>query len=348
MLLAAHSSLPPPAQRRHLPKREAGIPSPLLTPSPRGFLRGRVLFSLRAGPNADGRRTPRSDTEVRRSSKRAWERSWNAQDVGTAAVVSSMHALCLFAPSTFSWAALWTAAGLYILTGLLGITLSFHRNLAHRSFRLPKWLEYTFAYMGVHALQGNSLDWVSTHRFHHQHCDADGDPHSPIEGFWFSHMTWLFDTGSLAQRCGERDNVGDLEKQRFYRFLPQTYILHPAALALLLYKFGGFPYLVWGMGVRIVWVYHITWLVNSACHVWGRQAWNTGDLSRNNWWVALLAFGEGWHNNHHAFEYSARHGLEWWEIDVTWYVVRLLQALSLATNVRLPTRAHMEKMRLQA
>ncbi|EOY25831.1 Fatty acid desaturase 5 [Theobroma cacao] len=168
------------------------------------------------------------------------------------------------------------------------------------------------------SLAGNPIDWVSTHRYHHQFCDSDRDPHSPIEGFWFSHMSWLFDTDTVVERCGEPTNVGDLRQQPFYKFLQGTYILHPIALGVLLYALGGFPFLVWGMGVRIVWVYHITWLVNSACHVWGKQAWNTGDLSRNNWWVALLAFGEGWHNNHHAFEYSARHGLEWWQLDMTW------------------------------
>ncbi|KAG5537541.1 hypothetical protein RHGRI_024859 [Rhododendron griersonianum] len=107
---------------------------------------------------------------------------------------------------------------------------------------------------------------------------------------------------------------------------------------------GGFREAALLQGVRIVWVYHITWLVNSACHVWGKQAWNTGDLSRNNWWVALLAFGEGWHNNHHAFEYSARHGLEWWQIDMTWYAVRFFQAIGLATDVKLPTEAQKERM----
>nr|UDV78656.1 fatty acid desaturase 5.2 [Perilla frutescens] len=175
-------------------------------------------------------------------------------------------------------------------------------------------------------LQGNPIDWVSTHRHHHQFCDSEKDPHSPLEGFWFSHMSWMFDTKTIVERCGEPNNVGDLEKQPFYKFIEKTYIFHSVALGALLYSMGGFPYIVWGMrgpfdsgpkGVRIVWVYHITWLVNSACHVWGKQAWNTGDLSRNNWWVAMLAFGEGWHNNHHAFEYSARHGLEWWQIDMT-------------------------------
>ncbi|GFP88960.1 palmitoyl-monogalactosyldiacylglycerol delta-7 desaturase chloroplastic [Phtheirospermum japonicum] len=285
-----------------------------------------------------------SDVVVKRKKKVFLGRKRNPIDVATIGVVVFMHMLCVLAPLTFNWGAFWVAVGLYVITGLLGITLSFHRNLSHRSFKLPKWLEYFFAYCGVQALQGNPIDWVSTHRYHHQFCDSDKDPHSPLEGFWFSHVTWLFDTYTVVQRCGEPNNVGDLEKQQFYKFVQSTYIIHPIALGLLLYALGGFPYIVWGMGVRIVWVYHITWLVNSACHVWGKQAWNTGDLSRNNWWVAVLAFGEGWHNNHHAFEYSARHGLEWWQIDMTWYVVGLLKAIGLATHVKLPTAAHKLKL----
>ncbi|EEF44805.1 delta 9 desaturase, putative [Ricinus communis] len=290
-----------------------------------------------------GRRILLSDVVVKRERNVFLGRKWNLLDIATAGVVLAMHLLSLFAPFYFNWSAFWVAFGLYVITGLLGITLSFHRNLSHRSFKLPKWLEYLFAYCGVQALQGNPIDWVSTHRYHHQFCDSERDPHSPIEGFWYSHMSWLFDTNSIIKRCGEPNNVGDLEKQPFYKFIQQTYILHPIALATLLYAVGGFPFLVWGMGVRIIWVFHITWLVNSACHVWGKQEWNTGDLSRNNWWVALLAFGEGWHNNHHAFEYSARHGLEWWQIDMTWYVVRLLEAIGLATDVKVPNETQKQK-----
>ncbi|PRQ50632.1 putative acyl-CoA desaturase [Rosa chinensis] len=287
-----------------------------------------------------------SDVIVKRPRFLFKGRKWNSKDLATAGVVVGMHVLSLFAPFQFNWGAFWVAASLYVVTGLFGITLSFHRNLSHRSFKLPKWLEYLFAYFGAQALQGSPIDWVCTHRYHHQFCDSEKDPHSPVEGFWYSHMSWLFDTNSVAERCGGLDNVGDLQKQPFYQFLKATYIAHPIALGVLLYAMGGFPFIVWGMGVRIIWVYHITWLVNSACHVWGEKAWKTGDLSRNNWWVALLAFGEGWHNNHHAFEYSARHGLDWWQLDMTWYVVRLLQAIGLATDVKVPTEVQKQRMAL--
>ncbi|XP_019184700.1 PREDICTED: palmitoyl-monogalactosyldiacylglycerol delta-7 desaturase, chloroplastic-like [Ipomoea nil] len=319
----------------------------------KGIIGGRafpIVMAAAAVPVPDGAKDsgfgkiPFSDVEVKRPRNVFSGRQWNSLDVATAAVLAAMHVLCLFAPFTFSWGAFWVAFWLYVITGLLGITLSFHRNLSHRSFKLPKWLEYFCAYCGVQALQGNPIDWVSTHRYHHQFCDTERDPHSPYEGFWFSHMNWLFDTNAIVEKCGRPANVGDLEKQPFYKFIEKTYIIHPILLAALLYAVGGFPYIVWGMGVRIVWVNHITWFVNSVCHVWGSQPWNTGDLSRNNWWVAILGFGEGWHNNHHAFEYSARHGLEWWQVDMTWYVVKAMEAVGLATDIKLPTEVHMQKL----
>ncbi|XP_051135674.1 palmitoyl-monogalactosyldiacylglycerol delta-7 desaturase, chloroplastic-like [Andrographis paniculata] len=273
-------------------------------------------------------------------------RSRFLSEKATVGVIIGMHLLCLWAPFTFTWGAFWVAVGLYFITGLLGITLSYHRNLSHRSFKIPKWLEYSFAYCGAQALQGSPIDWVSTHRYHHQFSDSDKDPHSPREGFWFSHVGWLFDTRYIIQRNEKPSNVGDLEQQGFYRFIKSTYGVHPLLLGGLLYAMGGASYIVWGMGVRIVWVYHITWLVNSACHVWGRRVWNTGDSSRNNWWVAVVAFGEGWHNNHHAFQYSARHGLEWWQFDMTWYAVRLLQAAGFATHVKLPAAAHKKRLNM--
>jgi stearoyl-CoA desaturase (delta-9 desaturase) len=153
-------------------------------------------------------------------------------------------------------------------------------------------------------------------------------------------MGWLFDNAYQIEKNRDRKNVEDLRKQPFYMFIRKTYALHLIASGVVLYALGGLPFLTWGMGVRVVAVYHFTFLVNSACHVWGNQVWNTNDLSRNNWWVAMLTFGEGWHNNHHAFEYSARQGLEWWQYDPTWYVIWFLESIGLATNVKLPKEAH--------
>lgn len=275
-------------------------------------------------------------------------RHWSPKDVLLAGFLLLVHGLCLLAPFTFTWKAFGMFMLLYLITGMLGITLSYHRNLSHKSFTLPKWLEYTFAYCGVLAMQGDPLEWVSSHRYHHQHCDTNRDPHSPYEGFWYSHMGWLLDYKTTIGRVGARANIADMAKDPFYKFLAKTYAIHPILFAVALYAWGGPPVFIWGVVVRTVWVYHITWLVNSASHVWGSQAWNTGDLSRNNWWVAALAFGEGWHNNHHAFEYSARHGLEWWQLDPTWYCVLALEKIGLATKVKLPTKDHMERLALKS
>ncbi|KAF9621749.1 hypothetical protein IFM89_027603 [Coptis chinensis] len=272
---------------------------------------------------------------------------WEMKDLLYVSAVLLMHVLCLFAPFTFNWNAFWLGVVHYILCGLFGVTLCYHRGLSHGSFKLPKYLEYLFAYFGMLALQGDPIFWVSTHRYHHKFTDTEADPHSPVEGFWFSHMGWIFDDNYLVQKGENYVNVGDLVRQRYYRFLETTVVIHVYLHAALLYMLGGFPFVVWGKGVSTVWGYHVTFSVNSVCHIWGHQAWNTGDLSKNNWFVALFTFGEGWHNNHHAFEFSARHGLEWWQLDTTWYVIKLLEHFGLATNVKVPSKIHKHKKSLK-
>uniref|UniRef100_A0A7N0RF80 Fatty acid desaturase domain-containing protein n=1 Tax=Kalanchoe fedtschenkoi TaxID=63787 RepID=A0A7N0RF80_KALFE len=173
-----------------------------------------------------------------------------------------------------------------------------------------------------------------------------GRVNGSVEGFWFSHVRWVFDRHHLTEKCGEANNVSDLRKQIFYRFVEKTYYFHALAQAPVLYLAGGFPFVVWGGAVRIVAYLHVTFLVNSVCYLWGGRAWDTGDLSTNNWWMAVVNFGEGWHNNHHAFEWSARHGLEWWQVDATWGVIRLLEAVGLAKDIKLPSEAHKKKMAL--
>ncbi|KVH98003.1 Fatty acid desaturase, type 1 [Cynara cardunculus var. scolymus] len=272
-------------------------------------------------------KVPFSDVVITRKRNLLWGRKWRAANIKMVIIVFAIHLLALFAPFA------------YVLCELFGIMLSYHRNLTHHSFKLPKWLEYIFAYVGLLAFQGDPIFWVSTHRYHHQYVDTEKDPHSPTNGFWFSHMGWLFDGGSVIEKYQDRKNVEDLKSQKFYRFLNRTHGFHVYSFTALVYAFGGFTYLVWVVGVSTVCIYHATFFVNSVCHIWGNQTWDTGDLSKNNWWMALITFGDGWHNNHHAFEYSARHGLEWWQVDFVWYVIRFLEALGLATNVKLPTEA---------
>jgi stearoyl-CoA desaturase (delta-9 desaturase) len=187
---------------------------------------------------------------------------------------------------------------------------------------------------------------VSIHRFHHQFTDSDRDPHSPIEGFWFSHVWWICDTRYIKYKCGGRNNVMDLKQQWFYWFLRMTIGFHVLMFWTVLYLYGGLPYLTCGGGVGGVIGYHVTWLVNSACHIWGSRSWKTKDTSRNVWWLSLFTMGESWHNNHHAFESSARQGLEWWQIDITWYLIRLFEVLGLATDVKLPSEIQKQKLAL--
>jgi stearoyl-CoA desaturase (delta-9 desaturase) len=292
------------------------------------------------------RKVPFSD--ILASPKRnAFLRKWIPTDITYVSFIGAMHLGCLLAPFTFTWGAFKCFLAMYFITGCLGITLSYHRQIAHKSFRTPKWLEYVLAYCGALAMQGDPLEWASSHRYHHQHCDTPKDPHTPYEGFWWSHAGWLLDNEATIERVGDRSNAAELASQPFYRFMEKTYMWHIAASAAALYALGGLPWLVWGFCVRTVWVWHITWAVNSVAHCWGSQEFNTGDLSRNNWLIGILAYGEGWHNNHHAFEFSARHGLKWWQFDMTWMVISVLKFLRLADKVKLPKESQMERMRIQ-
>jgi len=271
---------------------------------------------------------------------------WDVTDWVFMGVLGSQHALCLFAPMTFSWNMFALFVAGYIVTGCFGITLSYHRQLSHRSFQTPKWLEYLIAYCGVLAIQGDPIEWVTAHRYHHLHTDTALDPHSPYEGFWFSHLGWLLDHRYREFRVSDQSNTKEMQRQFFYRLIRNTYPLHSIMQFCALYYFAGFPGIVWGGAMRICWVYHNTWTVNSVAHVWGSQTYNTGDLSRNNWLVALLTFGEGWHNNHHAFKFSARHGMEWWQLDVTYMIIKTLEALGLAWKVQLPSEAQKKRLAL--
>jgi len=287
-------------------------------------------------------------SDVLYSPKReAFMRKWMPTDITYASFIGAMHLGCLLAPFTFTWSAFSCFLVMYFITGCLGITLSYHRQLSHKSFNTPKWVEYTLAYFGAMAVQGDPLEWASSHRYHHQHCDTPKDPHTPYEGFWWSHCGWLLDNEATLTRVSDRSNAVDIASQPFYQWLEKTYMWHVVGWAAAFYALGGLPWLVWGFCVRTCWVYHITWAVNSVSHVWGSQTFNTGDLSRNNWWIGILAFGEGWHNNHHAFEFSARHGLEWWQIDMTWMMVCVLKFFGLADKVKLPKQAQMDKMRIK-
>ena len=237
------------------------------------------------------------------------------------------------------WQSSWAAVGLCFLLhavcGGLGICVGYHRLLTHRSFRCPRALEYTLALLG--SFEGKPIHWVAQHRRHHQYSDQPGDPHSATQGFWWSHMLWLLWVPSKeSMEALQRRYAPDLLRVPFYRLLSRFFVWPSVALAVLLFLAGGWPFVVWGMCVRLVFCYHSTWLVNSASHRFGYRNFPVQDLSTNCWWVALLAYGEGWHNNHHAFPTSARHGMRFWEIDPAYAFIRLLQAVGLAWSLQTP------------
>jgi stearoyl-CoA desaturase (delta-9 desaturase) len=250
--------------------------------------------------------------------------------------IAAIHAGLVFAPATFTWPAFRLCLALQAITAL-GITLGFHRLLTHRSFKVPKWLEYAVTLCGSLALQGGPIKWVATHRVHHAFSDRPQDPHSPKRGFWWAHVFWLFAYDEILDHPTKHWRfVPELARDPVHQFLNKTHALQTFLLGFLLYAWGGWPFVVWGIFVRTAFVYHGTWLVNSAAHIWGYQSYQTNEGSRNNWWVGLISYGEGWHNNHHAYPSSAAHGLRWWELDLTYLLIRVLWVLGLATEIRLP------------
>ena len=252
-----------------------------------------------------------------------------------------LHLIALIGPFFFfSWGAVLTAVILYYVTGMFGITLGYHRLLTHRSFKAPRWVERVLATCGVLALQRSPLEWVADHRMHHAFEDTDKDPHNARRGFWWSHIGWMCfhdDRDYAKQRKFARDIAADPYLNWLTGEWPQ--VLIQIALGLVLLAIGGWSYVIWGIFVRACVVYHVTWFVNSATHKWGYRRYKEKDeLSTNNWWVGILAFGEGWHNNHHAHPDCAPAGHAWYEIDLTMYVIRTMKVFGLAYDVKMPPK----------
>lgn len=252
--------------------------------------------------------------------------------------VGSVHALALLAPWFFSWSALGVMILLHWLFGSIGICLGYHRMLSHRSFQVPKWLEYTIAIIGAMSIQGGPIFWVAGHRLHHAHTeDEDKDPYSAKRGFWWSHMLWMFyPVEEYFDYEKYKKYAPDLARQPFYRWLNRYFILLQIPLAAVLYALGGWSFVIYGVVLRAVLLWHSTWLINSATHIRGYRTFECDDNSRNLWWAAILTYGEGWHNNHHAHPNVAKAGLRWWEIDMTWWAIKVLQTLGLAKKVVMP------------
>jgi stearoyl-CoA desaturase (delta-9 desaturase) len=261
----------------------------------------------------------------------------------TLTVIVAFHLGALAALFFFSWQRLAAMAALYVLAINVGIGMCYHRLLTHRGYQVPKALEYGMAVCATLSLEGGPIFWVATHRVHHQLSDRQGDPHTPREGGFWAHTGWLLCGSALhAQTEALSRYVPDLERDRFYVWLSKYHWIPLVASGALLFGGGWLTggltnaggMVLWGAFLRVTLGLHATWLVNSATHMWGSRRFETRDDSRNNWWVALLSGGEGWHNNHHAHPVSARHGLAWYEIDPNYWGIWLLSKLGLAKRIR--------------
>jgi fatty-acid desaturase len=241
--------------------------------------------------------------------------------------------MCVLFPS---WPAVGMMLVLYVLTAL-GVTIGYHRKLTHHSFKSPRWVDHALAVLGLLAGEGPPIFWVAHHRKHHKFSDQEGDPHSPRDGAWWSHMLWLLPKKSglrLGSMYGKR--ASDLVKDPFYASLETSYPLwHGGLLVGVMaagWAVGGWymaaSFAAYGFFLRMLLVLHATWMVNSASHMWGYRSYETQDDSRNNAMVALLAQGEGWHNNHHHFQATVNHGHRWWEIDISFAIIFLAACAS--------------------
>ncbi len=251
----------------------------------------------------------------------------------------------------FTWVEFALLVGMYFATGF-GITIGYHRLFTHRSFETFGVVKFALAVLGSMSVQGPVLRWVANHRCHHQHSDQVEDPHSPhrygggfvgvLAGWWHSHIGWLFEAGrlDLHRYVGDfrTDNLAQSVSRLFGLWVVLGLLIPAAAGGLVTGTwFGVFLGFLWGGLVRVLLVHHVTWSINSICHLWGRRPFRCNDESRNNFLCGLLALGEGWHNNHHAFPVSARHGLRWWEFDASFVVIRIMQWLGLAWRVQVPS-----------
>jgi fatty-acid desaturase len=276
----------------------------------------------------------RKNSELMNTDKKHLGINWN-----TTIFMVLFHAGAVAALFTFSWQALLVTLVLWWVSGSLGIGIGFHRLLTHRGFKTPKPLEYFLILCGLLALEGGAINWVVTHRIHHSKTDVPGDPHTPRDGRWWAHMGWILrGTAQQHEDSVMRRYAPDLMKDPVHVWMNRLYFVPLIISGAVLFAVGGWTMLLWGVFLRVTIGLHATWFVNSATHMWGTRRFDTTDDSTNSWWVALLTFGEGWHNNHHAYPRSARHGLRWYELDLNWWGIRVLQALGLIKDIRVTAR----------
>ncbi len=255
--------------------------------------------------------------------------NWN-----TITVVTLFHVAAIGAFFTFSWQNAAAAFILWWIAGSFGVGIGYHRLLTHRGFSAPKWLEYILSVFGTLALQSGPLTWVTTHRLHHAFTETEKDPHSPRDGTYWAHMGWIFRGTAQNQSWATMERYcPDITKDRFQLALNKYYYVPIIIVSMGLLAIGGWTMLLWAVALRTVCGWHFTWLVNSATHLWGTRRFETRDDSRNNGLIAAVTFGEGWHNNHHAHPRSAKHGLAWYEFDVNWVQIKVLEKLGIIDQV---------------
>lgn len=254
--------------------------------------------------------------------------------------IGALVGACLVAPT---WTAIGIGVALYVVR-MFGVTGGYHRYFAHRAYRTSRWFQFVLAWLGCSAMQKGPLWWAVHHRQHHKYSDQEDDPHSPIiRSVWWAHVGWVI---SGRFRKAPYNLIQDYWKYPELRILNKLHWLPGFALAGLCYWLDGLPGLVWGFLVSTICLYHGTFLVNSACHLWGTRRYATTDQSKNLWWAAILTLGEGWHNNHHHYQSCARQGLRWWEIDMSYYTIRALGLVGLVWDIREPTAKALAKNRI--
>ena len=269
-------------------------------------------------------------------------------DWPTVVWIAAAHVIALAAPFYFSWQAFTICVALCLATGSLGVCMGYHRLLTHGSFKTYRPVRWFLAMLGGLSGEGSALTWVANHRKHHAFSDKEGDPHSPRHGKWWSHMLWFMpNRGQKWQGELLEKYAPDMLKDRMMVVLHKLFLPSHFVLGIGLFLLGyfgqwmgmtggwwsGMSMVAWGVGVRMMYVLHVTWFVNSATHIWGYRNYETTDDSKNLWWVGLFAFGEGWHNNHHAYQRVASQGHRWWEIDTTYWVILAMEKVGLAWDV---------------
>ena len=256
----------------------------------------------------------------------------NWRDLGT---IVSFHLLLIPAFFYFSWQNLAIMLIGNWVVGSLGVGLGYHRLLTHRSFKAPKWLEYILTIFASMSLQNEAYKWVATHRIHHAFTETEKDPHSTRPGFWWAQIGWIFKgTAQDHDEATLKKYVPDLLKDKGQQVIAKFFYVPIILSAIIFFAIGGWGMVLWGVVVRTIFGWHTTWFVNSLAHLYGNRRFETTDDSTNNWFVAILTFGEGWHNNHHAFPTSARHGLAWYEFDMNWIAIRIFERLGWAKQIR--------------